>query len=84
LEAIGLVLKLLFSYLDNFGNFRLFLHPFNSDLLVAVLVAFNVLLLVIWGTDRICLFYRNKRRGRKKEHFTILGESEFISIAGWY
>ena len=58
------------------GTFEIFRDPFSNDLLIAVLVAFNVLVVLIWATDKICLFYRNKRPCKKKEKFTILGEYE--------
>jgi len=58
------------------GTFEVFGDPFSGDLSIAVLVTFNVLMVLIWATDKVCLFYRNKRPGRKTEKFTILGEYE--------
>ena len=73
-KRLVLFFKLLISLSDDFGNLQIFFAPVNFDLLIAATVAFNVFLLVIWATDKICLFYRNKRPGREKEEFTILGE----------
>jgi hypothetical protein len=47
--------------------------------LIAVFVGFHVFLLLIWAAEKICLSYRNKRPGRKREKFTLLGELELIS-----
>ena len=58
------------------GTFEIFRDPFSNDLLIAFLVSFNVLMVLIWATDKICLFYRNKRPCKKKEKFTLLGEYE--------
>ena len=56
----------------------MFLNPFHINLLVTVLMLFNVFLLLIWAADKICLSYKNRRsRGEKKEKFTLLGECKF-------
>lgn len=34
---------------------------------------FNVFLILIWAADKICLSYRNRRLGTKKQKFTLLG-----------
>lgn len=55
------------------GNFQVFINPIHLDLLVTVVMVFNLFLFLIWAADKICLSYRNMRRGKKKEKFTLLG-----------
>lgn len=59
------------------GNFELFLSPFHYRLFITVLMFFNFFLLLIWGTDKICLYYRNKRTGRN-DKFTLLESISYV------
>jgi hypothetical protein len=63
------------SFRELVGNFQIFLSPFDVRLFIVVLMIFNGFLFLIWGADKVCLFYKNRRRlRRKKEKFTLLGE----------
>ncbi|XP_028410037.1 glutamate receptor ionotropic, NMDA 3A-like isoform X2 [Dendronephthya gigantea] len=66
------------TFYELVGNFQVFINPIHVDLLVTIVMAFNLFLFLIWGADKICLSYRNMRRGRKKEKFTLLESTSYV------
>ncbi|XP_046843074.1 glutamate receptor ionotropic, NMDA 1-like [Xenia sp. Carnegie-2017] len=59
-------------------NFQIFVSPLHIDLLITVVIIFNVFLVFIWAADKICLSFRNRNVGRKKETFSLLESFSYV------